>query len=188
VIALFFDLAGYVFVPVLTGAQPSLVEAALGATDPSGFLLAYHAAVVFLPPFVLALCGTVLVRARGFTGRWTDGLVLGGIVVSPLMTVLLTYMLTAVGVGVLIASAGDSPDLLVVPFATTFALLFGLPFALVGGLTVLGVEGFAAGAGYLCARRVWRLGGRDGTPADAETGSGTGSRTAPDPGPAREEP
>lgn len=165
VIASLSGILGYVVVPVLTGAQPSLVEASVSAaTTPTRFSPSYHAAVMVLPAFALAFAGTLAVRASGVATGLRESTVLAGIVLGPLVTVFVGYLLTAVAVGLTFSSGGTAvtTDPLLAVAYTAFALLFGLLFL---SLAVVGVTLATGGgtlAGYLCARGVGRVVGWNG--------------------------
>lgn len=154
-------IVGYVFVPYLTGDAPDVVEAAVqAATSFTGFSAVYHAVVLVIPPFLLALGGILSLRRRGVTGRWNDAKALGGIVAGPVLTVLLGYVLTSIGVGLTFGSGTllDPSNALLAVVYTYWALLFGLIFLMFILPGVLLAEGVSAVLGYLCATLVVRYG------------------------------
>lgn len=104
-------LAGYVGVPLLTGEERHVVEAAASAGfDLAGRSLPYHAVVVVLPSFLASTAGTLLLRRWGLTGRTPVLELASGIVLSPILAIVVAYVVTAVAVGATMGlSAARSP-------------------------------------------------------------------------------
>ncbi|WP_435362130.1 hypothetical protein [Haloarchaeobius sp. DFWS5] len=155
-------LLGYVVVPALTGEEPSLLTSATNA----GFYIFnhqpwFHAVVLVLPPFVVALLGTVLLARWEEADRSATVAFLSGFLWTQLGMIVVAYLGTAVVFGVAIG-ASDSASRLhnaagVVVF-TGFALVFGF-LAILFALPVVFVgAGIGWAGGTLVARAVLRLG------------------------------
>lgn len=156
-------LVGYVGVPLLTGEERHVVEAAASAGfDLAGHPPWYHAAVVVLPSFVASAAGTLLLRQWGLTGRAPVAKLAGGIVLTPLLAIVVAYVITAVAVGAAMGlSAARTPFEAVVGVVgiAAFALIFGVLAVAIAVAVVVPGTLLGTAAGYLLARAVRRASG-----------------------------
>lgn len=170
-------VGGYYVVPLVTGDVGITGVTRLGLQPFWESTEAYHAAVLVTPSFLATLAGILLARRWGSTQRVTDAKIVAGNVLTPVVTAVGLYALTASVIGLYLGISGvllvdGSSSLLQAALGLLGALLmalFGMLMAiLIGGVfflysvlpvVLVAVVGGTLG-GYLVARTissVWSL-------------------------------
>lgn len=160
-IASLAGLVAYFQVPYALGGSSTPGEAIVdGAFEFMSVSPLYHAVALVVVPFVCTAVAVVGARERGLSGRSTDLKIVGSIVLIPFTTVVVVFLLTAVGIGVTIGfgvtEAVWYERILVTVGVSMLGVLVGGIFLLFVASVVLVAEIVGAGSGYLLARRLSR--------------------------------
>lgn len=155
-------LVGYIAVPALAASGDPTEAVVSSGIDLLGRPLWYHGIVLVVPSCAASLAGTLLVRRWGLTGWAPVAKLAGGIVGVPFVTIVVTYVVTAVGVGVAFATTPTgslSEGVVLFVVFTVYALIFGLLVAFVAAFVVVPGVLLGAASGYLLARGIVRVSG-----------------------------
>ena len=148
-------LLGYVVWPLVAGGGGDPVLGAFTAVVERP--LWYHLLVLVGPAFVVAFVATWTTH----DARTGDRKLLASLVAVPLVAAFLTYVVSALWVGLTSAAGSTEPvtRVLASMVYALFALAVGGLFFLAVGIVVVVAVGVGTGAGYFAARRL-RGGGR----------------------------
>jgi len=160
-IASLAGIVAYFLVPYALGRSSSLGEAIVnGAFEFMSVSPLYHVVALVVVPFVCTVVAVRVARKRGLSGRSTDLKIVGSIVLIPFTTVIVVFLLTAVGIGATIGfgatEAAWYERILVTAGVSMLGILIGGIFLLFVATVVLVAEIVGAGSGYLLARRLSR--------------------------------
>jgi len=158
-IASLAGLVAYFLVPYALGRSSTLGEAIVdGAFEFMSVSPLYHVVALVVVPFVCTVVAVLAARERGLSGPGVDLKIVGAIVLLPFTTVIVVFLLTAVGIGVTIGFGATEAvwyeRLLVSASISILGILIGGIFLLFVASVVLVAEIVGASSGYLLARRL----------------------------------